>query len=94
MEPYIASHYTLSYSPLNSASILGIFTYGTLHTLALTGYTCVCFFYTHPILSRSEALCVALQASIWQVFNEEGAVVITKSVICHLVFKSADNFPS
>lgn len=64
-----------------------------LSTLWLLLAIRVCFLYTHPILSRTKGLCVALQASMWQMFNEEVAVVITKSVIYHLVFKSADNFP-
>lgn len=64
-----------------------------LSTLWLLLVIRVCFLYTHPILSRTEALCVALQASMWQMLNGEVAVVITKSVICHLVLKSADNFP-
>lgn len=78
--PTLCPYYPPSYPPLNSKSI-----WGSLHmaisTLQLSLVIFVCFTYSHLTHSRTEALCVALQAFKWQVLNEEmNTGVITKSV--------------
>ena len=95
MQPYTASHYTPSHHPpLNSGSIFGTFSCGTSHTLAFTGYTCVCFPYTHLSHARIEAFYVALQISTRQLLNEEVIVILIKFVTYQLAFKIAGDAPS